>query len=145
MIKFAQAGTQGWLVVLGITLDNLRRIAEDMQPIAFPASQVGLGEGTFTIGTRGMGAALRAQLGPAFASCLELDQADADALLRGEPIERSLGSLGYPRDGQLLLFLGPSEDAILASLRGAGLVTDATRLAGPDPAPPSRRPWWKFW
>src|SRR5204862_108988 len=83
--------------------ENLQRIGERMEPIVFEGKDVGLGAGLFGIGTHGMGAALRAQLGTKIKTTWEIDQADADALLRGEPLSRSLQSLGYDKEGKAVV------------------------------------------
>jgi hypothetical protein len=128
MIKFATAGKAGWVVGLGITVENLTRIAERLEPIVFPGEQVGLA-GKFAIGTGGMGAALASMYPDVH--CLELTQADADALTGGRFVERTLASLGYDRDGVALVFLGSTEAAILAELRKTGLVSSATQVTDP--------------
>ena len=144
MIKFSQQGPSGWIVGLGLTIENLRLVGEELKPIAFPAAQVGLGSGLFTIGIPGMAAALKAQLGSKMKSCLELDAGDFARLLQGEPLERTLASLGYSRKGQVVIFVGESEEAVITSLRKHGIITEATEVNEADPGG-GKRPWWKIW
>jgi hypothetical protein len=135
MIKFSQVGPDDtWVVFLGITLENLDRIANHMEPIVFKADQVGLGAGSFAVGTGGMGAALRAQLGASeLRSCLELTQEDADLLTSGGLVERSLQSLGFSRKGTVMVLLGKTEASIVESLRAAGLISATTKLTELSP------------
>ena len=138
MIKFAQDGPNAtWVVFLGLSFENLARLAQGAEPIVFPAAQIGLGEGSFTMGPVGTGAALRAQLGAKeVRCCLELTQADADTLMQGGLVERSLESLGFSRRGTVMVLLGKTEQAIVESLRAAGLIGGTTKLTeNPAPTP----------
>ena len=144
MIKFSQQGPDGWIVGLGLTIENLRLVGEELKPIAFPAAQIGLGAGFFTLGIPGMAAALKAQLGSKMRSCIELDEGDFGKLLQGEPHTRTLESLGYSRKGEVVIFVGESEEAVIASLRAHGILTEATAVNEVD-AGEAKRPWWKLW
>lgn len=144
MIKFSQQGPSGWIVGLGLTIENLRLVGEELKPIAFPARQIGLGDGLFTVGITGMAAALKTQLGSKVKSCIELDEGDFATLLQGEPLERTLASLGYSRKGGVVIFVGESEEAVIASLQKHGIITEATVMNEVE-AGESERPWWKPW
>lgn len=145
MIKFSQQGPSGWIVGLGLTIENLRLVGEELKPIAFPARQIGLGDGLFTIGIPGMAAALKVQLGSKMKSCLELDEGDFATLLQGEPLERTLASLGYSRTGDVVIFVGESEEAAIASLQKHGIITEETVMNEVEPGGEDKRPWWKLW
>jgi hypothetical protein len=134
MIKFAQQGPNAsWVVFLGLSFENLERLAQGAEPIVFPAAQVGLGAGSFTMGPGGTGAALRAQLGAdEVRCCLEFTQADADTLMKGGLVERSLQSLGFSRSGMVMVLLGKTERAIVETLRAAGLVSATTKFTELD-------------
>jgi hypothetical protein len=142
VIKFTQqSASAGQLIGLGLSIDNLKRVCEQSMPIVFDASDVKLGDGKFCIGTQGMAAALRAQLGGAYRSCIELDEGTVARLLAGEPVEISLGALGYPVKGVVLLFVGTDEDAMLGQLRGAGLVAPRARVVQAEKLGPQESAW----
>ncbi len=138
MIKIGQEGPQGWVVILGLSRENLRLALEEAQPIAFPAAQVGLGAGRFGLGTRGSREALEEVLGEPLAGFLELTEDVARLLVSGQVYTTDLGSLGFEKEGDLALLAGEDEDHIVDAFRAAGLVSADTRIIDED-APPEAR------
>ncbi|NOU32274.1 MAG: hypothetical protein HOO96_30580 [Polyangiaceae bacterium] len=128
MIKIGQEGPQGWVVILGLSRENLRLALEEAQPIAFPASQVGLGPGRLGLGTRGSREALEEVLGEPLAGFLELTEDVARTLVSGQVYTTDLGSLGFEKAGDLALLAGEDEDHIVDAFRAAGLVSADTRI-----------------
>lgn len=128
MIKIGQEGPQGWVVILGLSRENLRLALEEAQPIAFPASQVGLGPGRLGLGTRGSREALEEVLGEPLAGFLELTEDVARTLVSGQVYTTDLESLGFQKAGDLALLAGEDEDHIVDAFRAAGLVSEDTRI-----------------
>ncbi len=128
MIKIGQEGPQGWVVILGLSRENLRLALEEAQPIAFPAAQVGLGPGRMGLGTRGSREALEDALGEPLAGFLELTEDVARTLVSGQVYTTDLESLGFQRTGDLALLAGEDEDHIVDAFRAAGLVSADTRI-----------------
>ena len=119
MLKVAQQGEKGLLVILGFSFANLRLMQEG-KAVQFLGSEVQLGEGVLAIAHRS-----DPQV-PVYQALL-----GRGAL--GGFIDLPLRALGVPRDGNVFILAGETEDAIVRSMREAGLVTDATVITGPGP------------
>jgi hypothetical protein len=134
MLKVAQQGEKGLLVILGFSFANLRLMQEG-KAVQFLGSEVQLGEGVLAIAHRSdpQVPVYQALLGRGALAVIVLDDPAIATLKRGGFIDLPLRALGVPRDGNVFILAGETEDAIVRSMREAGLVTDATVITGPGP------------
>lgn len=131
MLKAAQRGPNGLMVLLGLSHANLELLPTSA--IQFFAREVSLGEGVLVIAHADDPElpAYRAVVGSAVRALVVLDAGALATLRRGELVEVPLASFGFREPGSVLLFAGETEESLLAQLRTHGVVGPSTRVDRP--------------
>jgi hypothetical protein len=132
MLKFTAARDDRQLVGLGLSFDNLRRLPADA--IQFHASELGLGDGIFVIAHAAdpkLGW-YRSLVGSAAREVVSLDDAQLQSMkTRGEVLELPLSATAGGKPCQALVFVGETEELLLAAFRKQGLIGAETAVSGP--------------
>lgn len=130
MIRFIGEGRDGPVLFLGLSEGNLEQLRADA-PIAFELGDLGvLGFFALACGDAIGVEALRAEAGELPIALLTLVEADMAQLRGGRILTRDLRELGLPVDGNVVLFRGETELAMLADLRASGLIDEDVTIEG---------------
>ncbi|UJR82554.1 hypothetical protein [Sandaracinus amylolyticus] len=133
MLKAAQRGPNGLVMLLGLSSANLERLRGG-EAIQFHADEVELGTGIFVIAhDRDPQVPIyRAHVGSAARALVVLPDAALATLRRGELVEIDLLALGATERGSVMIFHGETEASMLEQLARHGIVTTDTRVRRPQ-------------
>ncbi|MFO0749288.1 MAG: hypothetical protein U1F43_27030 [Myxococcota bacterium] len=140
MLKFAvdrHGEGKPALLGLGLSFENLRQLPA--AAIQFFAGELDLGNGIFVIAHAGDRElpGYAARVGADVCELVVLSEAECAELRRGALVTRPLRALRRGSACEAVLFAGPTEEALLASMRQAGMVAPETRIAFPQAAAPA--------
>jgi hypothetical protein len=139
VLKFtveSQDANKPSLVALGLSYENLRRLRVDS--IQFHGSEVGLGSGVFVIAHMDDPElpTYRGLYGAQVCELVVLTERVCQQFETGQPVVHfPLNAKRGGRPCELVLFAGPTEEALLEGMKGVGLVSSATVIHGPDDKP----------